>query len=233
MDKKQLIKTIITVAPVFLVPLIVERKRIKDHPDVKKASDATVNASKTVADKSVQFKDTVVEKSSHAKEYVVDKKHDMDQKRELKRIAKEHDPAYIEKKGEKLEKENRKEAQKMNKILQKNIDKRHKEEAIARQDNEKQRIKDMKKSNKHMEKVGLTPGKLDEETEKKGEKLEKENRKEIQKLDKILQKNIDKRHKEEDKVRAKDKKARLSEFKKYKDYVAKSVVKQNNDNKGE
>lgn len=35
MDKKQLIKTIITVAPVFLVPLIVERKRIKDHPDVK------------------------------------------------------------------------------------------------------------------------------------------------------------------------------------------------------
>ena len=36
MDKKQLIKTIITVAPVFLVPLIVERKRIKDHPDVKK-----------------------------------------------------------------------------------------------------------------------------------------------------------------------------------------------------
>ena len=164
MDKKQLIKTIITVAPVFLVPLIVERKRIKDHPDVKKASDATVSASKTVADKSVQFKDTVVEKSSHAKEYVVDKKHDMDQKRELKRIAKEHDPAYIE---------------------------------------------------------------------KKGEKLEKENRKEIQKLDKILQKNIDKRHKEEDKVRAKDKKARLSEFKKYKDYVAKSVVKQNNDNKGE
>ncbi|BAE19181.1 truncated hypothetical protein [Staphylococcus saprophyticus subsp. saprophyticus ATCC 15305] len=74
MDKKQLIKTIITVAPVFLVPLIVERKRIKDHPDVKKASDATVSASKTVADKSVHLKDNVVEKSSNAKAYVVDKK---------------------------------------------------------------------------------------------------------------------------------------------------------------
>ncbi|MFD3219563.1 hypothetical protein ACE3LZ_01005 [Staphylococcus saprophyticus] len=232
MDKKQLIKTIITVAPVFLVPLIVERKRIKDHPDVKKASDATVSASKTVADKSVHLKDNVVEKSSNAKAYVVDKKHNMDQKRELKRIAKENDPAYIEKKGEKLEKENRKEADKMNKILQKNIDKRHIEEEKARQENEKQRIKDMKKSNKHMEKVGLTPGKLDDETEKKGEKLEKDNRKDVNKLNKLLQKNIDKRHKKEEKVQEKNKKARLSEFKKYKDYVAKSVVKQNNEDKG-
>ena len=98
MDKKQLIKTIITVAPVFLVPL-----------------------------------------------------HNMDQKRELKRIAKEHDPAYIEKKGEKLEKENRKEADKMKKKLQKNIEKRHNEEEKKRQDNQKQRIQSMKKSNKHME----------------------------------------------------------------------------------
>jgi len=163
MDKKQLIKTIITVAPVFLVPLIVERKRIKDHPDVKKASDATVSASKTVADKSVHLKDNVVEKSSNAKAYVVDKKHNMDQKRELKRIAKENDPAYIE---------------------------------------------------------------------KKGEKLEKDNRKDVNKLSKLLQKNIDKRHKEEEKVQEKNKKARLSEFKKYKDYVAKSVVKQNNEDKG-
>ena len=39
-----------------------------------------------------------------------------------------------------------------------------------------------------MEKVGLTPGKLDATTEKKGEKLEKDNRKDINKLDKILQK---------------------------------------------
>ena len=59
----------------------------------------------------------------------------------------------------------------------------------------------MKKSNKHMEKVGLTPGKLDDETEKKGEKLEKENRKDIQKLDKILQKNIDNATKKKIKIR--------------------------------
>lgn len=232
MDKKQLIKTIITVAPVFLVPLIVERKKIKDHPDVKKATDKTVSASKTVACKSVQFKDAVVDKSSTAKDYVVEKKHDRDQKRELKRIAKEHDPAYIEKKGEKLAKENRKEASKMDKILQKNIEKRHKQEDKLREENKKQRIKDMKKANKHMEKVGLTPGKLDATTEKKGEKLEKDNRKDINKLDKILQKNIDKRHKQEEKEQVQNKKARLAEFKKYKNYVAKSVVKQNNEEKG-
>ena len=83
-----------------------------------------------------------------------------------------------------------------------------------------------------MEKVGLTPGKLDDETEKKGEKLEKDNRKDVNKLNKLLQKNIDKRHKNEEKVQEKNKKARLSEFKKYKDYVAKSVVKQNNEDKG-
>ncbi|MCG7339778.1 hypothetical protein MHZ36_10780 [Staphylococcus sp. ACRSN] len=232
MNKKQLIKTIITVAPVFLVPLIVERKKIKEHPDVKKATDKTVSASKTVAGKSVQFKDTVVEKSSNAKDYVAEKKHDRDQKRELKRIAKEHDPAYIEKKGEKLAKENRKEANKMDKLLQKNIDKRHKQEEKLREENKKQRIKDMKQANKHMEKIGLTPGKLDDETEKKGEKLEKNNRKDINKLDKVLQKNIDKRHKQEEKAQEQNKKARLSEFKKYKNYVAKSVVKQSNEENG-
>src|SRR5699024_9554675 len=128
MDKKQLIKTIITVAPVFLVPLIVERKRIKDHPDVKKASDATAKASKTVANKSVQIKDTVVDKSANAKDYVIDKKHNMDQKREIKRIAKEHDPAYIVKKGERLEKEKREEADKRKKKVQKHIHIRHNEE---------------------------------------------------------------------------------------------------------
>ncbi|PNZ56697.1 hypothetical protein CD110_13370 [Staphylococcus casei] len=145
MDKKQLIKTIITVLPVFLVPLIVERKRIKDHPDVKKATDATVSASKTVANKSVQFKDSVVEKSSHAKDYVADKKHNVDQKRELKRIAKAYDPAYIEKKGERLEKENRKDIKKLDKLLQKNIDKRHKEEDKAQEKNKKNRLSEFKK----------------------------------------------------------------------------------------
>ncbi len=57
----------------------------------------------------------------------------------------------------------------MNKILQKNIEKRHKEEQKAREKNEIQRIKDMKKSQKYEVKAGLTPNKLDEKTEKKGE----------------------------------------------------------------
>ncbi|MCE3315620.1 hypothetical protein LB336_15515, partial [Staphylococcus aureus] len=38
MDKKRLIKTLINVLPIVIVPLVVERKRIKEHPDVRKAT---------------------------------------------------------------------------------------------------------------------------------------------------------------------------------------------------
>ncbi len=58
----------------------------------------------------------------------------------LKVCFREHDPLY-EKKGEKLAKQNIKDADKMNKILQKNIEKRQKEEQKAREKNEIQRIK--------------------------------------------------------------------------------------------
>ncbi|HHO1135369.1 TPA: hypothetical protein ACRT89_001368, partial [Staphylococcus aureus] len=162
MDKKKVIKFMINVLPIVLVPLIVERKRIKQHPDVQKVTDATSKvASKTSA--------AISNTASDVKEYVGDKKQDFENKRELKKFAREHDPAYIEKKGEKLAKQNRKDADKMNKILQKNIEKRHKEEQKAREKNEIQRIKDMKNSQKYEEKAGLTPNKLDEKTEKKGD----------------------------------------------------------------
>ncbi len=50
MDKKKVIKFMINVLPIVLVPLIVERKRIKQHPDVQKVTDATSKvASKTSA----------------------------------------------------------------------------------------------------------------------------------------------------------------------------------------
>lgn len=117
MDKKKLIKTAINVLPIIIVPLVVERKKIKEHPDVKKATDATSRAaSKTTS--------AISNKSSDVKAYVGDKKQEFDNKRELKKFAKENDPAYIEKKGEKLAKQNRKEAEKMDKKLQKNIEKR-------------------------------------------------------------------------------------------------------------
>lgn len=177
MDKKKIIKTAINVLPIIIVPLVVERKRIKSHPEVQKATHATSNAGQAIANK-----------ATGAKEYLGDKKQEFDNKRELKKIAKENDPEYIQKKGEKLAKKNYKEADKMNKKLQKNIEQRHKEEEKEREKNEKQRIKDMKKTQKYQEKVGLTPGKLDDETEKKGEKLEKDNKKDVNKLDKKLQK---------------------------------------------
>lgn len=226
MDKKKVIKFMINVLPIVLVPLIVERKRIKQHPDVQKVTDATSKvASKTSA--------AISNTASDLKEYVGDKKQDFENKRELKKFAREHDPAYIEKKGEKLAKQNRKDADKMNKILQKNIEKRHKEEQKAREKNEIQRIKDMKKTQKYEEKAGLTPNKLDEKTEKKGDKLAEKNRKEIAKMNKKLQKNIEKRHKEEQKRQQEADKARIKSFKKYKDYVAKSASQQNKENNTE
>ena len=42
MDKKKLIKTAINVLPIIIVPLVVERKKIKDHPDVKKADESII-----------------------------------------------------------------------------------------------------------------------------------------------------------------------------------------------
>ncbi|MDS3990334.1 hypothetical protein O3657_00860 [Staphylococcus capitis] len=138
MDKKRLIKTLINVLPIVIVPLVVERKRIKEHPDVRKATDATTKATSKATS-------TISNKASDVKEYVGDKKQEFDNKRELKKIAKENDPAYIEKKGEKLAKQNRKEAEKMNKKLQKNIEKRHKQEEKQQEAEKKARKKEFKK----------------------------------------------------------------------------------------
>ncbi len=91
MDKKQVIKTVINVLPIFIVPLVVERKKIKSHPDVQKASHATSHATHTVANK-----------ASDVKDYFGDKKQEFDNKRELKKIAKENDPKYIKEKRIKI-----------------------------------------------------------------------------------------------------------------------------------
>merc|ERR1712202_73978 len=107
-----LIKTAINVLPIIIVPLVVERKKIKDHPDVKKATDATSRAaSKTTS--------AISNKTSDVKDYFGDKKQEFDNKRELKKIAKENDPKYIKKKGSKLAKKNHKQSSKLEKKLQK------------------------------------------------------------------------------------------------------------------
>lgn len=79
--KRHLIKTLINVLPIFIVPLVTERKHIKNHSEVKKVTAATSRASKTVANK-----------ATDVKEFVIDKKQEHDNKRELKKIAKENDP---------------------------------------------------------------------------------------------------------------------------------------------
>ena len=52
MDKKKLIKTLINVLPIVIVPLVTERKRIKEHPDVQKVTNAT---SKVTSKQLLQF----------------------------------------------------------------------------------------------------------------------------------------------------------------------------------
>ena len=61
MDKKKIIKTAINVLPIIIVPLVVERKRIKSHPETK-ATHATSNAGQAIANK-----------ATGAKEYLGDK----------------------------------------------------------------------------------------------------------------------------------------------------------------
>lgn len=79
MDKKKVIKFMINVLPIVLVPLIVERKRIKQHPDVQKVTDATSKvASKTSA--------AISNTASDVKEYVGDKKQDFENNVNLKSL---------------------------------------------------------------------------------------------------------------------------------------------------
>ena len=66
MDKKKVIKFMISVLPIVLVPLIVERKRIKQHPDVQKLQMLQVKLfHKTSA--------AISNTASDVKEYVGDK----------------------------------------------------------------------------------------------------------------------------------------------------------------
>ena len=66
MDKKKVIKFMINVLPIVLVPLIVERKRIKTTSGRTKVTDATSKvASKTSA--------AISNTASDVKEYVGDK----------------------------------------------------------------------------------------------------------------------------------------------------------------
>ena len=81
MDKKKLIKTLINVLPIVIVPLVTERKRIKEHPDVQKVTDTTSKAtSKTTS--------VISNKVSDVKEYVGYKKQEFDNKREFKKFLK-------------------------------------------------------------------------------------------------------------------------------------------------
>ena len=169
------IKTIINVLPIFIVPLITERQKFKEHPDVKKVTGVTVSTSKFVANKTShaahQIKTTaghvthsVTSNTSQVKDHFATKKrrHDynkaMKKEAEAQRYRREEN---IRARGEILEEENRKEINKLNKKLQKAINQRHKEEDKALKKRQKDMVKNMDKMQKYEEKVGHVPGNND------------------------------------------------------------------------
>lgn len=104
MNKK--IRMIVSVAPLILVPLIKERKKIKNHPDMEKlsensallygkardkvssATDTVKDASTTVADKTKDTKDYISEKYSDSRKKHHYKKEMNDYEKKLKKEEK-------------------------------------------------------------------------------------------------------------------------------------------------
>ncbi|WP_438461861.1 hypothetical protein [Staphylococcus pseudintermedius] len=156
------IKMIVNVLPVFLVPLILERKKFKAHPDVQKVTQTTVNTSKTVAHKTGQVansvKDSVVLGSSHLKSTIQTKKRRHDYNKVMKKeaeIQRYNRPENVRARGKEIAKENRKEIDKLAKSLEKHIAERHKEEDRAFNQRQKQMIKTMKKCKNMKKKSGI------------------------------------------------------------------------------
>lgn len=227
MEKKRLIRTLLTVLPIILVPLIVERKRIKDHPDVQKLNDKTAGLRQSVSDKSSQFASGVSDKSSKAasavsnkssdlKQYVSEKKQEIEEKRQAKKEAKANDPERIKAKGDKLEKQNAKKAEKMAKKLEKNIEKRHKKEDKDSEATRKRLVKELKDAQKYEKKVGLVPGgQSDKQLHNKGEELEQENKDEAYDMNRILEDRIEQRLKAEEEARRANEEERIAEIQKH------------------
>ncbi|ARJ51223.1 hypothetical protein [Staphylococcus lutrae] len=215
------IKTVINLLPIFLVPLILERKKFKQHPDVQKATKTTVHTSKAVVHHTqhaaTSVKDAIVSGSSHVKNTVQRKKRRHDYNKAIKKqneILQYNRPENVRARGKSLAKANRKEIDTMAKNLQKHITQRHKEEEKNVEKRQKHMIKNMKKMQKYEEKVGLTPGHLDKKAEKRGEKLEQQNKKTVDKMNQKLKKHIEQRHKKEDKQKKEREKALKQQMKK-------------------
>ncbi|GGA84712.1 hypothetical protein [Staphylococcus muscae] len=210
------IKMIITVLPVFLVPLILERKKFKEHPDVQKLAESSKTAAVKTGHAAVHVKEGVVDRTHKVKSHVKAKKAKHDYKKAVKQAEaaeRAMRPENVHARGEELAKENSKDIQKLDKKLQKVMDKRHKAEEKAQAHRQKQMKKDLQRMQKYSKQVGFEPTTVEPEVEAHGDKIAKKNKKKVGKLDKKLQKNIQKRHQAEEKVREKRQKALKKQLK--------------------
>ena len=66
MDKKKIIKTAINVLPIIIVPLVVERKRIKSHPEVQKQLMQRQMQGQAIANKATGAKEYLGDKNKNS-----------------------------------------------------------------------------------------------------------------------------------------------------------------------
>lgn len=143
------IKTAVNLLPVLLIPLINERKKIAEHPDVQKATSLTIDSSKKVADVSktaakniqsaaVNTKNTTQKvyntthnTASNINQFVQNKKQKFDYNKEMKAYEKEQ--KNEQKELDKLKKQQEKEEERIAKS-QKSLKNGHHIAGISEQD---------------------------------------------------------------------------------------------------
>lgn len=229
--KKETVKSAINVAAVLLVPLINERHRIKQHPEVQKMSDYSSKAfdnTKHVAiktkDKTVHATHKVTSAVSTVKNTTVDtaqfvnrKAHETKKKHDYNQQMKQHH------KQEKLEQKEEKQLQKeMNKLdhqLSKNIERRIKEEDKAVNEREKALKQEMKQYKNYAVDQSAKEQKFAPAQPKK---LTRKDQKAIHQLAKKLEQSIEARHAAEEKANNANRKAMIKEMKQYKNYKIKT-----------
>ncbi|MGV2875712.1 hypothetical protein ROU88_07445 [Macrococcus capreoli] len=155
--KKETIKSAINVAAVILVPLINERHRIKEHPEVQRATDLSVKAYDQTKHVALKTKDKAVHTTQSAistahtikqttvgtAQFVSQSVKSTQKKRNYEQQMKRH--IKQDKRAQKQAKYLQKEIDQLNTLLTKQIEQRESEEVTARQAQQKAMIKEMKR----------------------------------------------------------------------------------------
>ncbi|MCE4955909.1 hypothetical protein [Macrococcoides caseolyticum] len=223
--KKETVKSAINIAALILVPLINERHRIKDHDEVKKATDFSLKAFDYTKQKAAQTKDIAVRTTDHvvntahfvkdstigSTQFINQKAVDSKKKYRYNKQMKQH--IKQEKLEEKEAHKTQKQIEKMDKQLSKNIASREQIEAKEAQSRKRSMKKEMKYYDKHQEINNHSSNNI---------KFNRKDKKAINQLNQRLENAIKERHAYEYKSRDAVQKSMIKEMKRYKNYKIKT-----------